>query len=140
MIWKDRVKQYPHRYTLTNVSGSTYDFTEVTGEVAEAGTPVNAENLNAIGKEINSRVIKELSININARKPLGGNWSVKTWTGLTDYDGRHIWTDGTNIYYSNGANQYVLDVATSTWSAKTWTGLTVFFGSQIWTDGTNIYY
>ena len=51
-----------------------------------------------------------------------------------------IWTDGTNIYYSNGTNQYVLDVATSTWSVKTWTGFTSFNGSQIWTDGTNIYY
>ncbi|NCA67450.1 MAG: hypothetical protein EOM87_05245, partial [Clostridia bacterium] len=48
MIWKDRIKQYPHRYTLTNVSGSTYDFAEVTGEVIEAGTPVNAENLNKL--------------------------------------------------------------------------------------------
>ena len=48
MIWKDRLEQYPHRYTLTNVSGSTYDFTKVTGEVTEAGTPVNAENLNKL--------------------------------------------------------------------------------------------
>jgi molybdopterin/thiamine biosynthesis adenylyltransferase len=48
MIWKDRVKQYPHRYKLTHVSGTTYDFEEVTGEVTEAGTPVNAENLNKL--------------------------------------------------------------------------------------------
>jgi hypothetical protein len=140
MIWKDRIKQYPHRYTLTHVSGSTYDFTEVPGEVTEAGTPVNAENLNALGKEINSRVIKELSININARKPLGGNWSAKTWTGLTNLDGDRIWTDGTNIYYSYFGDQYVLDVSTSTWSAKTWTGLTDYNGLRIWTDGINIYY
>ena len=140
MIWKDRIKQYPHRYTLTQVSGSTYDFTEVTGEVTEAGTPVNAENLNAMGKEINSRVIKELSINLHAKKPLGGNWTTKTWTGLTDCNGGLIWTDGTNIYCSNRASQYVLDVATSTWSVKNWTGLTSFFGDNIWTDGTNIYY
>ena len=107
MIWKDRIKQYPHRYTLTHVSGSTYDFAEVPGEVTEAGTPVNAENLNAFGKEI-IKVIKELSININARKPLGGNWSVKNWTGLTGFAGIDIWTDGINIYYSSGTNQYVL--------------------------------
>ena len=140
MIWKDRIKQYPHRYTLTNVSGSTYDFTEVTGEVTEAGTPVNAKNLNAIEKAINSKLIKELSININAKPPLSGNWSAKTWTGLTNFNGNYIWTDGTNIYYSEAARQYVLDVATSTWSAKTWTGLTSFEGRYIWTDGTNIYY
>ena len=54
--------------------------------------------------------------------------------------GNSVWTDGTDIYYSAGANQYVLDKSTSTWSAKTWTGLTNFNASAVWTDGTDIYY
>ena len=67
-------------------------------------------------------------------------WSTKTWTGLTGFIGSSIWTDGENIYHSNGSRQYVLDKETSTWSAKTWNGLTSFSASSIWTDGENIYY
>ena len=63
-----------------------------------------------------------------------------TWTGLTSFYGSYVWTDGTNIYYSSGSTQYVLDKSTSTWSAKTWMGLTSFNGNYIWTDGDNIYY
>ena len=50
------------------------------------------------------------------------------------------WTDGENIYYSSGSDQYVLDKATSTWQEKTWNGNTDFTGSYVWTDGENIYY
>lgn len=36
-------------------------------------------------------------------------WSTKTWTGFTSFRGRNIWTDGTNIYVSDGiGKQYVL--------------------------------
>ena len=67
-------------------------------------------------------------------------WTVKTWSGLTTFDGVRVWTDGENIYYSNGTEQYVLDKSTSTWSEKVWSGLTNFDGSKVWTDGENIYY
>lgn len=50
------------------------------------------------------------------------------------------WTDGTNIYYSNGNTHYVLNKETNTWERKTWNGLTTFTGSKIWTDGDNVYY
>ena len=59
---------------------------------------------------------------------------------MTDFSGFAIWTDGENIYYSNGSEQYVLDKSTSTWQAKTWNGLTSFQGINVWTDGENIYY
>ena len=67
-------------------------------------------------------------------------WNTKTWNGLTSFEVRHIWTDGTNIYYSSGTDQYVLDVSTSTWKTKTWNGYTNIRGNNVWTDGTNIYY
>ena len=67
-------------------------------------------------------------------------WSAKTWSGLTNFIGSSVWTDGTKIYYSNSTVQYVLDKATSTWNVKTWNGLTNFNGQDIWTDETNIYY
>ena len=70
----------------------------------------------------------------------GDNWSAKTWTGLTNFKGNDIWTDGTNIYYSNGSTQKVLDKSTSTWTDKNWSGLTSFKAENIWTDGTDIYY
>ena len=44
--WKDRVKSTTHRYKLTEVAADTYDLTAVPGAIGEAGTPVNAENLN----------------------------------------------------------------------------------------------
>ena len=75
------------------------------------------------------------SIDIGAKE-----WQTKTWSELTNFRGVWIWTDGANIYCSNGANQYQLDKATSTWQTKTWSGLTNFHGQWIWTDGVNIYY
>ena len=72
-------------------------------------------------------------------------WSTKTWNGLTNFNGYNIWTDGDNIYWSDGLYSsndnphYVLDKATSTWSVKTWNGLTRFVGGSVWTDGDNIY-
>ena len=77
---------------------------------------------------------------IDKEYELQDGWETKSWTGLTNFYGNNTWTDGDNIYYSNGSNQYVLNKTTSTWSAKTWTGLTSFAGSYTWTDGDNIYF
>ena len=65
-----------------------------------------------------------------------------TWNGLTSFDGDDIWTDGTNIYYSNTDDnvnkQYKLNG--DTWEVMTWEGYSYVEGHHIWTDGTNIYY
>ena len=66
------------------------------------------------------------------------DWQVNNFNGLTNFDGSNVWSDGTNVYYSSGSNQYVLDVSTNTWSTKTWTGLTSFRGTDVWFDG--LYY
>lgn len=66
------------------------------------------------------------------------NWIFKHWN--MSIEGAGIWTDGTDIYWSYYASQYVLDKTNLTWSVKTWTGLTSFNGDYIWTDGTDIYY
>ena len=78
--------------------------------------------------------------NFSNKGKLTNTWNAKTWNGLTNFNGEHVWTDGENIYYSNTTNQYVLDKSTSTWTTKTWNGLTSFYGDNIWTDGVNIYY
>ena len=64
----------------------------------------------------------------------------KTWEGLSEISYSYsIWTDGENIYYSLGSDQYVLNKTTNTWEEKTWNGKTAFKGEYIWTDGDNIY-
>ena len=77
------------------------------------------------------------------RKVHTNTWEQVTWNGFTNVNGKHVWTDGTDIYYSNAigsAEQYKLNRATSTWEPKTWKGLTSFYGSRVWTDGTDVYY
>ena len=70
-------------------------------------------------------------------------WVPVTFTGApSNFRGDHVWSDGINIYYSDGGtNNLVLDVATKTWTTKTWTGFTNIEGRYIWygVDG-NIYH
>lgn len=59
--WKDRVTATPHRYKLTEVATDTYDLEAVPGAISEAGTPVNAENLDKLiqrdGDDIKDTVV-----------------------------------------------------------------------------------
>ena len=63
--------------------------------------------------------------------------TAKTWN-VRYCDGRYIWTDGTNLYYSCNNDQLVLNG--DRWERKTWKGVQRIWGSSIWTDGKNIYY
>lgn len=68
-------------------------------------------------------------------------WSTKAWTNLTSSQNVfNVWTDGDNIYLSQGSTQLVLNKATSTWESKSWSGLSSFTGEDVWTDGHDIYY
>lgn len=40
--------------------------------------------------------------------------------GFANFNGTDVWSDGENIYYSNGYNQYVLNKSTSTWTTLKW--------------------
>lgn len=75
-----------------------------------------------------------------------GTWSTKTWSGLTNFDGSAVWTDGTK-FYCPGTNtgvtskyQYVLNNDGSSWSSKTWNIDLYTSASYHWTDGTDVYY
>ena len=59
-----------------------------------------------------------------------------------DYEaGRYIWSDGSNTYYSNGSDQYILDASTGTWNIMAWyVATTISDGTDIWSDGNNTYY
>lgn len=52
--FQDRVVQYPLRVKLNQVIGQadTYDLEKIPGTITNAGTPLNAANLNSIGQEI----------------------------------------------------------------------------------------
>ena len=85
--------------------------------------------------------VKLQSIKACTVKSLTGNIEPISWSKLSSINSTNVWTDGDNIYYSNGSSShYVLDKATSTWKIKKWKGMTSFNGSYIWTDGDNIYY
>ena len=49
---KDRVIQYPQRYTLTEISAGVYDLIPVTGTVTEVGTFMNRAYLKPIEDEL----------------------------------------------------------------------------------------
>ena len=76
-------------------------------------------------------------------KPSPAHWenkSKKLYGELVTLDGRYIWSDGENYYYSSSSLQYILNKETSTWETKVWNGLTSFNGANIWSDGKNINY
>ena len=103
--------------------------------------PNDDGNCDSAQRVLTENDIADISSEVgNNLKYYTNEWEAKTWSGMTSFYGREIWTDGDNIYYSNNSNQYVLNKATSTWTTKTWTGLTNFYGEYVWTDGDNIYY
>lgn len=70
----------------------------------------------------------------------GYSWYAKTWNGLTNFAGSHVWRDlSGNVYYSSGENQYQLNKSTSTWTEKIWYGLDSFSGRYVWTDNQRIF-
>lgn len=67
---------------------------------------------------------------------VGGTFEAITFNGLSSLSGQHIWTDGTNIYYSANGN-YLFDSSSLSWSKiENWeTGTGVY----MWTDGSTYY-
>ena len=51
--FKDRIVEFPNRYSLTDNGDGTKTLTPFPGEVTEEGTPVNAANLNEIVEKHN---------------------------------------------------------------------------------------
>lgn len=70
----------------------------------------------------------------------------KTWylpdsSDSIQLNGYNVWTDGTNIFFSEGTLQYRLDEATNEWHSHSWSGLTDFNGGNIWRSSTGqVYY
>ena len=65
-------------------------------------------------------------------------WELKNWDSTPyRFSGLYIWTDGTNIYHSDGANNYILNG--NAWE-KTENWRSICYGDCTWTDGINTYY
>lgn len=50
--WKDRAVQYPNRYTKSGETSTEVTLVASPGTVTEAGTPLNAANLNSMEEGI----------------------------------------------------------------------------------------
>lgn len=79
------------------------------------------------------RFTKSISVTVGKKTiKVKDKWVVKTWQGLAPNSGTDVWSDGENIYYSDGSTHYVLNKETSTWSSKSWSGMSFFRGYFIW--------
>ena len=78
-------------------------------EITENGTyDITANNSVSVNVSGSSGLTLNLNCKPTSTYLVGIRFEDKTWTGLTDYSGSKIWTDGTNIYYSDNATQKVL--------------------------------
>ena len=67
-IWKDRVAQRPRTYIESSNADGSITHVPAEGTITEAGTPVNASNLNKIENElyILSAQLEEITSDIDA--------------------------------------------------------------------------
>lgn len=130
--------------TSALTSGGAYTALSDKQDKTDSNLQTTAQTVVGAINEINSVAKQTKRLTSKVTPVFGSNSNSiltnKTWVGLTSFYGRYVWTDGYDIYYSNGSEQYVLDIQSSTWVAKEWNGLTSFSGSSVWSDGNNVYY
>lgn len=72
------------------------------------------------------------------------NKSNSSWNStafnISGIQGRYIWKQGSNVYYSVTTTHKKWNDLSAEWQDVTWNGLSSFSGDNIWTDGTNTYY
>lgn len=101
------------------------------------GWSIDGENI--IEDAVGLTVIEDTTISAVFEK-IPDDWNIVATGEISSLNTSKIWTDGTNYYYSNNAEQYIFDPVNETFTATTWTGLSSFSGDNIWTDGTDYYY
>lgn len=69
-VWKDKVVERPRTFTSQNNADGTITLVPAPGQIIEAGTPVNAANLNGIEADLKEMARKDGSLqeNLNAQK------------------------------------------------------------------------
>ena len=113
--------------------------------VTNNGVSYNTQNATEIEKSISRKNIGLRYISSVKTKSFIGNKSIqavpfsfKNYSGVDiTISGEYVWSDGENVYYSNGTTQYMLNG--NVWVNHTWVNLNNFYGNNIWSDGKNIY-
>lgn len=110
-------------------------------ELIKAGAEGN-NNLARIRSLQNGGGGGKTSLSIPHSKPTlkTKTWVEKTFEGGTpNMDGRKLWTDGENIYYSDYSTQYIFNKEKSSFERNPydWSNISAFY---VWTDGENIYH
>ena len=132
----------PEQSESISLGAENYLFSNLylAGNLTDGTNSISVEDIVKGGGSSGSSV-GSVGKKISVKPSVKNTWTTKTWSGLTDFDGNRIWTDGNNIYYSAGTlKQYVLNTTTNTWNRKTWNGYVNLESYNIWTDGNNIYY
>jgi len=112
------------------------------GEGASSGG-----NSDGVGKYIwtdgNDYYLSYYQYTLGVNVKLDSEYSSQEMSWEQLIDGKKVWSDGTNIYYSEATwkvkKHYVFNKETQTWIDKVW-NYNLIDGEYIWSDGTNIYY
>lgn len=113
--WVDRLVQFAHRYTKTDVDSSTVDLIAAPGTVTKAGTPVDAEHLNHMEEGIydaaeradDTYTISEADALLAAKGEVPKVWPISI--------APNAWTATPAAYY-----QYSIDDASIVPNTKVW--------------------
>ena len=88
MQFRDRITQHPNRVRHVNVATgeeTVYDVVRDEGNITDVGTPLNADNLNAITSDLKAELVNLIYpvgavylslVNISPTSFLGGNWEM----------------------------------------------------------------
>lgn len=65
LVFKDRVVEFPHRYTITENGDGTITLTPAPGNIVQEGTPLNANNLMTLRQLTDDTTSKTYELGIN---------------------------------------------------------------------------
>lgn len=133
----------------TKLANARNTFVAHLGTVSGSGSKVvvNGTEYSVDSTKLNGAVADLQTVLSDLQSEGGSTWEAVTWNGLSSFNGKYVWSDGENIYYSYAADHYVLNKETSTWEPKTWEGVThpvgsecgKFNGDGVWVYGEDIY-
>ena len=145
-VWTDGEDLYCLQYNTTNshykLNKETYQWESISfSGLSNYGLSV--ENLWTDGEYTYcSMQLAYASYRTYRFNKANSSWDTIYFDNTPDYiEGKHIWSDGENIYYKL---THIFNKLTKNWETKTWNGTSIFnngfSGQYVWTDGDNIYY
>ncbi len=128
-VWTDGTQIY---YNGEYVLGANN-----TWETTSLGLDITGEGIVVIGKQV-----YYVDKNGQYLWQADGTWKQIATLKTGSWYGFGAWTDGTNLYYSYNAQQFVYDAVNNLWKPMAWYGwnTSTLDAQYIWTDGTSYYY